>query len=125
MNDHDHAAANRRSAVCVTCAVPNGLQIMLHQIHDADVDHNSRVMLKPGDNPEIDREWFGCWLQENSELSLVTGGQIAWRDDQPKDAAPAEDRGPVFAQPQSQPDSIEEMRQPGDTPFVEDDKTTD
>lgn len=117
-NAHDHSAARAATTVCVTCAVPTGLQIALHQIHDEKVDHNSNITLKQGDNPGIDRAWFGCWLDENHELSLVTGGQITWRDEKPTDRAQEEVRAPVFAQPQSQPDSIEEMRQPGDAPFV-------
>lgn len=39
-NSYDHGAAARRATVCVTCAVPAGLQIALHQIHGEDVDHN-------------------------------------------------------------------------------------
>lgn len=112
----------KRPTVCVTCGIPNGLQIALHQVHEGFVGQKTRVpigdiiTLQGGDNPGIDREWFGMWLEENSQLSLVTGGQISWRDEKPAEASAPEDRGPVFAQPQSEPDSIEEMRQPGDLP---------
>lgn len=119
-NSFDHGAEARRPTVCVTCAVPTGLQIALHRIHDEPgVDHNKNITLQAGDNPGIDRGWFGCWLQENSELSVVTGGQLTWRDEKPSEPQPEEVRTPIFAQPQSQPGSIEEMRQPGDAPLLQ------
>lgn len=109
--------------VCVTCTVPNGVQIALHQVHEGFMGQKTHVpigdiiTLQQGDNPGIDRQWFELWLKENQQLSLVTGEQITAKDEPLQDEEPAATRGPVFAQPQSQPDSIEEMRQAGDLPL--------
>jgi hypothetical protein len=74
----------RRKTVIVTCSVPNGVQI---RRHTPGLDDRAPMMpsghgyeLKQGDTEGVDKEWFDGWLEENKNLSLVTNGQISWRD---------------------------------------------
>ncbi len=88
------ANEKKRPTVTVSCSVPNGLQIALHQIHKGFIGQETRVplgdmvTLKQGDNSGIDKEFYELWLEENSSLSVVQNGMIAARDEKDPPAGP-------------------------------------
>lgn len=77
----------KRPTVIVNCAVPNGVQLRRHSpaVHQfaPQMPDGEGVMLKAGQNPGVDKEWFDGWREENQNLSLVTGGLITAIDEDP------------------------------------------
>lgn len=75
----------KRPTVIVNCSVPNGVQLRLHgpavHEHAPQLPAGEGVMLRAGQNPGIDKEWFEAWLDENRNLSLVTEGLITAVDE--------------------------------------------
>lgn len=79
----------KRPTVTVNCAVPNGLTIALHQVHEGFMGQQIRalqgdvVTLKHGPNEGVDKAWFEAWLEENPNLSVVANGMVFAVDGKP------------------------------------------
>lgn len=75
MVDHE-----KRPTVSVQCGVPMGLKLNTYDPHDAQ-----SVTLKPGANPDIDKEFFDKWMAANSQSSVVVNGLVAVLAEEDKD----------------------------------------
>jgi hypothetical protein len=112
MNNHSHQQEKKRPTVNVTCSIPNGLRISLHQVHKGLMGAESRVPLgdivelKAGANPGIDKEWFDAWLEENKNLSVVTSGQVTAADEEPEPREGVEDGSRRNGQARSGPAEV-------------------
>jgi hypothetical protein len=114
MNNHSHQQEKKRPTVNVTCSIPNGLRISLHQVHEGLMGAKSQVPigdiveLKGGANPGIDKEWFDAWLEENKNLSVVTSGQVTAADEEPEPREGVEDGSRRNGQARTGPADVQE-----------------
>lgn len=75
--------AEQRKTVSVSCAVPNGVHLRLHEMREGPLGIRTAVMvgnsveLRPGTNAGIDAEFFAKWLAQNADSDLVRGGVVA------------------------------------------------
>lgn len=66
-----------RPTVNVICGVRQGvLMRVVKPDNEIDAEWPSRVELKEGSNPGVDKAFFAAWLAENPSLSIVQNGMI-------------------------------------------------